>query len=64
MVKLREIFNSFSAYEKYQLQLKRKKYEKQHGIKFLNLESYVNYLAIEAVIHQPEKVTDNQNYSA
>jgi hypothetical protein len=64
--KLREIYNSFSAYEKYQLQLKRKIYEKQQGIRFLNLESYVNYLAMEAVIHQPdtEKAADNRNYSA
>ena len=64
--KLREIYNSFSAYEKYQLQLKRKIFEKQQGIRFLNLESYVNYLAMEAVIHQPdtEKPADNRNYSA
>jgi hypothetical protein len=64
--KLRAIYNSFSGYEKYQLQMKRKLYEKQHGIRFLNLESYVNHLAMETVMQQPEhgKKSDGYNYSA
>ncbi|MFK5986049.1 MAG: hypothetical protein QM479_11575 [Pseudomonadota bacterium] len=66
MDKLREIYNSFSAYEKYQLQLKRKIYEKQQGIRFLNLESYVNHLALEAVFNQSEsnKTASKHNCSA
>jgi hypothetical protein len=59
--KLREIYNSFSDYEKYQLQLKRKLYEKQHNIRFLNLESYVNFLATEVIFKQPtEKLMENK----
>ncbi len=53
--KLREIYNSFSDYEKYQLQVKRKLYEKQHSIRFLNLESYVNFLATEVIFKQPDE---------
>jgi hypothetical protein len=47
--KLRDIYNSFSGYEKHQLQIKRKSFEKQQGIRFLNLESYVNHLAMETL---------------
>ncbi len=63
--KLKEIYNSFSAYEKYQLQVKRKAFEKQQNIRFLNLESYVNHLAMEAVLDKNniEKIS-KQNYSA
>jgi hypothetical protein len=59
--KLREIYNSFSDYEKYQLQVKRKLYEKQHSIRFLNLESYVNFLATEVIYKQPaEKQAEHE----
>ena len=64
--KLRDIYNSFSGYEKYQLQIKQKIFEKQSGIRFLNLESYVNHLAMETLEQQSETVKElnSCNYSA
>jgi len=59
--KLRDIYNSFSGYEKYQLQIKRKTYEKQYGIRFLNLESYVNHLAMETLEQQAEAETRKES---
>jgi len=46
---IREIYNSFTSFEKSQLQQKRQIFEREEGIKFLNLESYVNYLALEVM---------------
>lgn len=46
-----EIYAGLTAFEKSQLQIKRRSYEKEMGIKFLNLQSYVNQLAIDASIH-------------
>lgn len=58
--KLREIYNSFSRHEKYQLQIKRKMYEKKQSIYFLNLESYVNFLATEVIFNLPEQQQDKK----
>lgn len=52
---IREIYKSFTGYEKSQLQQKRRLFEQQEGIKFLNLEAYVNYLALEVI--NKEKAT-------
>jgi|GEM_PF-3018166 len=46
---IREIYNSFTSFEKSQLQQKRQLLEQREGLKFLNLESYVNYLALEVI---------------
>jgi len=60
---IKEIYKSFTSYEKSELQQKRRIYEKEEGIRFLNLESYVNYLALE-VMNKEKSVQKGQSQIA
>ncbi len=54
-----DIYQSFSPQEKVQLQAKRRIQEKKLGIRYLNLLSYINQLALDAGILD----NDRQNTS-
>jgi len=60
---IKEIYKSFTSYEKSELQQKRRIYEKEEGIRFLNLESYVNHLALE-VMNKEKSVQKGQSQIA
>ncbi len=50
-----DIYQSFSPQEKVQLQAKRRIQEKKLGIRYLNLLSYINQLALDAGVLDSDK---------
>ncbi len=50
---LSRVYDLFTGYEKNMLQLKRQKYEKEHMIRFISLQAYVNHL-YHQVSQQPQ----------
>lgn len=46
---IEQIYYSLSEHEKYELQARRQEFERNNNIRFVNLESYVNHLALEVV---------------
>lgn len=46
---LEKIYYSLNEHEKYSLQVRRQEFEGSNNIRFINLESYVNHLALEIV---------------
>ena len=46
---IEQLYYSLSEHEKYSLQVRRQEYERSNNIRFVNLESYVNHLALEVV---------------
>ncbi|MCU7837141.1 MAG: hypothetical protein KZQ83_18090 [gamma proteobacterium symbiont of Taylorina sp.] len=46
---IEQLYYSLNGQEKYLLQVRRQEFERQNNIIFINLESYVNHLALEVV---------------
>jgi len=46
---IKQIYYSLSEREKCELQARRQEFERNNNIRFVNLESYVNHLALEVV---------------
>ena len=51
---IEQLYYSLSEQEKYSLQVRRQEYERSNNIRFVNLESYVNHLAL-AVINRERR---------
>ena len=49
---IKKLYYSLSNEEKYLLQLRRQDFELNQNVKFVNLESYVNHLALEVINRQ------------
>jgi len=46
---IEQIYYSLNEYERYELQARRQEFERNNNIRFVNLESYVNHLALKVV---------------
>lgn len=46
---IEQLYYSLNQREKYTLQLRRQEFERNNNVRFVNLESYVNHLAIEVI---------------